>query len=1025
MVDVMIRLFESTATVFSTNGLGVLPDAILCTVTEERNGEYELEMDYPITGKRYSDIELRRIIVAKPNPYSDSQPFRIYSISKPINGIVTINAEHISYDLSGYPVSQFSAYSANESFIKMEEACEIACLFSFSTDKTTSGRLYVPKPMSIRSILGGTDGSILDVYGGEYEFDNYSVKLWNNRGYNRGVSIRYGKNLTDLRQEENCNNLYTGVMPFWYSEEEGLLQPTEKIVNASGTYDFTRIYVLDLSSEFSEKPTRTELIKKAQEYIEKNNIGVPKVSLEVSFVELAQSEEYKNYALLERVHLCDTVNVEFPKLNVSATAKCIKTVYNVLTNKYDSVELGDAKSDLASTISLQSQNIIKKVNQTKTFLENAIDNATQLITGGLGGHVVIQSSTGDGYPDEILIMDTDNINTATKVWRWNKGGLGYSSTGYNGPYTTAITADGCIVADFISAGKFDGMLIKAGTIKAEALDIEYRKSVEKYVDDWGDMLAEEIDSNFSVHANEIKAEISRAQKAEKSLEDKLLSAEQNLTNFQNEVNTTFKDGIVTEAESNSISNYLNILKKDYETVLKEYNSILNTMRTSNAGSGSNLSISFNPDCETELSSSGTKYDYIQLYYIDTEGKVRLALEKASGADLAGKTFVIPGTEMYVYWYSDGSNCNYYGFSVDKIERTATDATISGTSSVSLPTAAQIIEAATASIITTNHPYTNNERKIWHYKSEQITKTVLNNYKTQYVNAYNNLLNFINQAINDNKISDTEKTKIDEYFTTYTATLATLKEALQNAGIDLSARTSASVLDYAKANFIITESNIKAEVTRAKGVEDELKASIQINADNITSCVTKNGIGSYITQYYNNVIVAFNNNSKYVQINAGEIAIYDNGISSGKKRATFNEQGNHFYRDGYYVGKIGTNQWNDYPTHKGLVFDLEYEGKYMAFAQRTSSSSSVYTTMLCFSRANSGYDEYGLHLGCDFYGHNFTLNGFNLTNCSANGYATFTGTLPVVTSIRDMGNGSISWSYGNVYIKNGMITSVPT
>ena len=211
MVDTIIRLFESSSNAFQTNGLGTLPDAITCKVTEERNGSFELEMTYPITGKRYSDISLRRIIVAKSNPYSEPQPFRIYSITKPINGIVTIRAEHISYDLSGYPVGPIKAGSVIDAFNQIKAGSVIECPFSFWSDTVVLAQMQTDKPSSIRALLGGTSGSVLDVYRGEYEFDGYSVRLWHGRGDNRGVSIRYGKNLTDLNQEENCSNIYTGV----------------------------------------------------------------------------------------------------------------------------------------------------------------------------------------------------------------------------------------------------------------------------------------------------------------------------------------------------------------------------------------------------------------------------------------------------------------------------------------------------------------------------------------------------------------------------------------------------------------------------------------------------------------------------------------------------------------------------------------------------------------------------------------------------------------------------------------------
>lgn len=470
MVDALITLHESNDDIENTYNLGIgsLFEALSCEVTEERNGEFELVMEYPITGKWFKELRLRRIIMAEPNPYSDRQAFRIYAITKPINGIVTLNAEHISYDLSGYPVQPFKADGIQNALSSLVSNCAVPCPFRFSTSRLTSAQMNVSKPASIRSLLGGMSGSLLDIYGGEYEFDNYDVKLENERGADRGVSIRYGKNLTDLKQEENCSSVYTGVYPFWYSEQDGLFQLSEKIVSAPGTYDFTRIYPLDLSQEWVEKPTEEQIRSKTESYIKANNIGVPKVSLTVSFIQLAQCEEYHNYALLERVHLCDTVSIEFAELGVSAKAKCIKTVYDAITRKYKSIELGEARSNLSSTISSQNQAI--QENISKTFMQQAIENATKLISGGLGGYVIIHSSTGGNHPDEILIMDTDDINTASKVWRWNKGGLGYSSTGYNGPYALAMTQDGQIVADFITTGTMSASLINGGVLNIGGLD---------------------------------------------------------------------------------------------------------------------------------------------------------------------------------------------------------------------------------------------------------------------------------------------------------------------------------------------------------------------------------------------------------------------------------------------------------------------------------------------------------------------------------------------------------------------------
>lgn len=456
-------LYESTESTFETNGLGVLSDTISCQVIEERNGIFEITLEYPLTGIHYQEIKQRRIIFVKPNPYEDPQPFRIYRITKPLSGRITVYAQHISYDLSGVPVSPFSSGSVTGALSGLKTNAAVTNPFGFWTDKTSTGDFTVTAPTSTRTLLGGSDGSILDVFGGEYKFDRWTVRLYNNRGKNSGVSIRYGKNLMDLQQDENISNVVTGIYPYWLSSEGELTELPEKIVNAPGTYDFTRISAIDFSGDFEEAPTEEQLRDRANDYISSNNVGVPTVSITVEFQPLEQTEEYKDIALLERVNLCDTVNVEYSKLGVSATAKCVKTTYDALKDKYISIELGDAKTNIADTIVQQQQEINEK--PSVSFLEQAVINATNWITGNKGGYVIFQRNA-DGQPYEILIMDTPDINTATKVWRWNNGGLGYSSNGYEGPFATAITQDGAIVANFITTGTLQANLIKSGIIQS-------------------------------------------------------------------------------------------------------------------------------------------------------------------------------------------------------------------------------------------------------------------------------------------------------------------------------------------------------------------------------------------------------------------------------------------------------------------------------------------------------------------------------------------------------------------------------
>lgn len=459
-------LYFSTETAFDTNGLGVLSDAVSCTVIEERNGMFELEMQYPVSGVHYADIALRALILSKPNPTDEPQPFRIYRITKPMNGIVTVYAQHISYDLAGIPTGPFTAANAPAAMAALGDNAAVPCPFVFWTDKDTAATMQVKAPASIRSLLGGVRGSILDTYGGEYAFDRYTVRLYAARGADRGVTIRYGKNLTSLEQDANCAAVYTGVYPYWAdSDGNNLTQLPEKIVSAPGTYDFTRILTLDFSGEWQEKPTDEQLRARAERYTQENKVGVPKVSLEVQFVPLEQSDEYKHLALLERVSLCDTVTVQFERLGVNATAKVVRTAYNVLLGRYDSIELGDARTNIADTIVQQQQQIAEKPSTSEMLAAAAA--ATNWLTNGKGYKVERRDAAGNTI--DTLYMDTPDIATAVNVLRIGQSGIGFSHNGVNGPYFSAWTIDGHFNADFITGGTINAALVRIINLIADHL----------------------------------------------------------------------------------------------------------------------------------------------------------------------------------------------------------------------------------------------------------------------------------------------------------------------------------------------------------------------------------------------------------------------------------------------------------------------------------------------------------------------------------------------------------------------------
>lgn len=461
-------LYESTETTFASNGIGRLADCTSCTVTEERNGIYECVFQYPAAGKWFDDLQVGRIVSVIHDDTKTRQPFVIYKFEAPVNGIVTFYAHHISYELSEAVLTPFTASSVAQALSGFPSHSVPTTRFSFWTDKTTVANFGITEPKAIRSALCGEEGSILDVYGGgEYEFDKFEVNLYAHRGIDRGVTIRYGKNLIDIENSYDVSEAYNAVAPFWKGEDEVVMLPEVIIVANQQIGDLTKTIAvpLDLSDEFEEAPTVAQLRTKATSRLNSSRPWVPNHNVRVDFVAMWQTDEYKDVSALQRVSLCDTVTVFYPDINVNVTEKVIRTVYNVLAERYDEIELGEAQKSLASVISAKTEDLIADL-PTKGFLDAAIAHATELITGGLGGHVVF-TLNADGEPEEILIMDTDDVSTAVNVWRWNQGGLGHSHNGYQGPFSdVALTMDGKINANMITVGTLDANLIRAGVIRA-------------------------------------------------------------------------------------------------------------------------------------------------------------------------------------------------------------------------------------------------------------------------------------------------------------------------------------------------------------------------------------------------------------------------------------------------------------------------------------------------------------------------------------------------------------------------------
>lgn len=467
-------LFSKTATAFNTNGIGRL-DAISCVVTEERNGMFELEMQIAETALHADEIEMDSIIFVKPNQKDSQQAFRVYKMKKPMKGIYAITARHISYQLSFITTMPFeiaaSASACSNTLAGLKSNCVDTCPFNFSTDVHTVAGYKQTAPASIRSRLGGVEGSVLDQFGGEYKWDNWDIYFLKNRGVvTPQVSLRYGKNIIDLDQEENIENTVTGIVPYWRDADGAdLVTLTEKYVeipNAS-SYPYKKIIPYDFSQAFEEKPTEVQLRAKAQAYVGTSGLGTPKVSIKLSFVNLSDTVDYKDIAAFQAVGLCDNVIVQFEKLGISTTAEIVKYEYDVLTEKYNSVEIGSLRSSLMTTISGNIQDIegvpelilennINIIDEAKDYtdgkledypteqdLETAIDTATGWLTSSDGK--IMARKDIDGNWKELFFLSATATASSGNVLRINENGIGFGRNGWNGAFTQAWTLDGKLI----------------------------------------------------------------------------------------------------------------------------------------------------------------------------------------------------------------------------------------------------------------------------------------------------------------------------------------------------------------------------------------------------------------------------------------------------------------------------------------------------------------------------------------------------------------------------------------------------
>lgn len=873
--------------------------------------------------------------------------------------------------------------------------------------------------------------------------------------------IRFGKNLLDFSKNMDASDLVTCVIPLGAKLDEEDQDPSLEaisdqritIASINGGVDYVtddnavreygKIYK---TVTWDDVSLPENLLKKGEEYLK--SAQFEKMILELKAVDLnLKDDSFQRFEVGNKIQCTSTPNgldKEFPLTK--------KKTY-ITSFKDNTVTLGDETSSVSYTSSnrqntAEMEETMKSLPSKSEILQEALRSAQDLINKQVASGYAVH------VPNEFIVADdVDYKNKAKNLWRWGLGGFAHYSHGYDGPIDgVALTMD----------GKINGEMLLVNSVKTESLDAGYRTSVEtkisesetaakEHADDKVRVAREEIENSISNLENKISLSV-RSVKEIVARKNYIVGGEQETLNLD-KFTLSGSTGIckVEKAE------FLN--KNAFKLTFSGTGSITLTQSLGTLEAG-NYKIAVEAAYP-----EGARYrpSYIQYGFSENKSTAYLSGYKADEFQTFGKEVKITKATKSVAITVYGNSGNILYVTDIRCLRDMQELLDDLNARVDVEigkVSASVSEVYENSLhnYCSNGSFSDSKDKFTGWSrsdTAQITQTTFNNrscakiqnttstyniswYQKPWAKKGNVTVRFKAACASEDASTARIRVTIDgKTFYTAAGELSSNWKQFEFTSYatpsyfytyfyNYVANTTVYITDveilgylntYAESQLSILKDSITAEVTRAQGAEEKLTASIKVNANNITSKVSKGDMGSYITQYYNNVIIAFNKNSKYVQINPGEIAIYNYGVENSKKRAVFDESGNHFYRDGYYVGAIGTNQWSGNNAHKGLVFDLEPQGKYMAFAQKASASATSYTTMLCFSRANSIYDEYGVNLGCNLIGNWYTLKNFKIGSISAGGYTAFSGAIPIVCEITNNGN---SWTYSHLRVYNGII-----
>lgn len=491
---------------FDNNGIGKLADAQSCTVTEKRNGSYELKLICPADGIHAEMLEEGNVILAKPSDTMQPQPFRIYKITTPIDGKLEVQARHISYQLNFITVSPFSVTGCVGAMQGLKSHAAYDCPFSVWTDVASSAMFTVSVPASFRNCLGGMDGSVLDTFGGEFEWDRYTVKFHRARGADHNVHIVYGKNLTDFKMEKSIENTITGVHPYWVDNEtQAVMELPEKVVMVSRkSVPYQKITVLDCTSAFQEKPSEAALREYAQDYIDTTSLTEPEVDIKIDFIQLWNTPGYEDVVQAEQVSLCDTVHVYISKLGIEASSKVTETEYDSLLERYNSITLSN------STVSSRNSSLTSSLNSIRNTATAAYDTAVRVETavgeqmGGISASIIYDGALFAALFGLHYKNETDSKGNTTR-YAFNAATLKQSTAAWkNSPAGFFVSTDGGKTWGY--GWESDDSAVKTAILLEQTLkelDDRYKKAAEL-----SEELLEELDERYKT-ATAISVELQK------------------------------------------------------------------------------------------------------------------------------------------------------------------------------------------------------------------------------------------------------------------------------------------------------------------------------------------------------------------------------------------------------------------------------------------------------------------------------------------------------------------------------------